>query len=170
MNRRALIKLGLASSSVFATGFLYKDLILQGNSSKPKNELSYLTPTQQQALEPLINAMIKTKDKNLSQNQIEQVLKGMDLAVGFLPPHTRDEIQLLLGLLNSRLFLFATSGVWTSMDQAQEADIEKILKSWNESNFRSLQIAYSGLRELIVETWYSIPGAWHQINYPGATF
>ena len=101
------------------------------------------------------------------QSAIDEVLRAIDATLEHEPPSVREEIHELFGVLTFGATRALLAGIWTSWQDATDADIHRFLANWKDSRFALLRSAYIGLNNLVMGAWYANPRSWPRIGYPG---
>lgn len=164
MQRRTLLKLGLASAVVLAVAGGGVMLL------RPGLQAGRLTPQAREVLAAFSRAVL---DGSLLANpqqaaqQIAQQLDRLDDFIAGLPPHAQAELSQLLGLLGTAAGRRALAGVGTDWPQASVAELQSGLQSMRLSALSLRQQAYHALRDMINGTFYAEPAHWALMGYPG---
>jgi len=119
------------------------------------------------AVAPVMLAGALPEDSDTSQRAIVDVIRGVDTAIGGLPPAVQSEIRDLFGLLVFPVTRRLVAGVREPWLVAAPADIAAFLERWRGSSFALLRTGYRALQELIMAAWYGNPASWPRISYPG---
>lgn len=97
-----------------------------------------------------------------AQNRtLDAIVATMDL----LPEESRDELEQLLELLESRLGLLLLTGNMTPLLMRQPQELVAMLEAWRTSFLDLMVTAFQGLRELVLASYYSCPEHWTRLNY-----
>lgn len=171
------VPLSLARRRVLAGGVLVGTLALGGGALFwPRREAGretagswhFLRPADRAALAALAPALLGPSLWPAPDAAAEQRLaQGVDLAIAYLLPRTRDELRQLFDLLASpggRWLLLGQCAAW---DGAAPAGLAAGLSAWRGHRLDLLRAAYDGLRELVYAVWYGDPAHWPALGYPG---
>jgi hypothetical protein len=98
---------------------------------------------------------------------IERCRETVDAAIAGLSAASRRELDQLFALLAMPPTRIALAGVVPAWNAASEAQVGAFLERWRTHRVALLQSGYLALHDLIAGSWYSDPGAWAAIGYPG---
>jgi len=167
--RRAFLKTGVAGAALlFAARWAAP--IPAADAQTAGLPLNFLTADDAGVLRriaPVMLAGALPDEGAPRKTAIDEVITGVDLAIGYQPPSVRREIRDLFNLLENAVTRALAAGVWTSWDRASDQTIREFLASWHDSRFDLLRTAYIGLNNLIVGSWYGNPKSWARIGYSG---
>ncbi len=164
MQRRTLLKLGVASAVVLAVAGGGVMML------RPGLQAGHLTPDARAVLAAFCRAVLDgslASDPQQAARQIEQQLDRLDAFAAGLPPHAQAELSQLLGLLGTAVGRRALAGVGTDWPQATVAELQSGLQSMRLSALSLRQQAYHALRDMINGTFYAEPAHWALMGYPG---
>lgn len=178
MDRRQFLKLGAASSAALTAVSL--TATLSGCSdSVPLSQQSgagqwkSLRAGDRVFLSAVAPVMLKgtlPTDAKAQKAAIDTMLAYTDAAIFNLGPHNAKQMSELFDLLNFGLSRGLTTGVWSSWDKADEAQIENFLNRWRDSSLSLFNLAYNGLNKLMCATWFGQSESWQQVGYPGPLY
>ncbi len=83
-----------------------------------------------------------------------------------LPPQTRNDLALVLSLLNNAVARLAIGGHWTEWSQLDLARRSESFARWGRSRIPIARTAHQAIRRLVMATWYATPVALKDINVP----
>ena len=163
MQRRGLLKLGIAAGAVLVFGGGLASLATPGVGRDGK-----LTPAGRAAVGAIARAVL---DGGLGDDEaaLARQLDGFDAAIANFPAAVRAELAQLLGLLLAapgRLLLFGTA---TPLHELERAELQAALQAMRTSSLALRQQAYFALRDLNSAAFYAEPAHWAAIGYPGPT-
>jgi hypothetical protein len=164
MQRRSLLKLGIASAVVLAvaggTIALVQPGLVNGRMSDSarstfgaiaKALLDGTLPTEPGAAQTAINGLLDRID---------------DLIVG-LPPHTQAELGQLLTILPTAAGRLGMVGLGTAWDKASVLDIQAALQTMRTSGLAVRQQTYAALHDIVSGSYFAGPETWSLLAYPG---
>jgi len=173
MDRRQFLKLGAASSAALTTVSLTATLSGCSDPIPTDGQWKTLRPSDRVFLSAVAPVMLKGSlpdDPTAQKAAIDTMLTYTDDAIFNLGPHNAKQMSELFDLLNFGLSRGLTTGVWSSWDKADEAQIENFLNRWRESSLSLFNFAYNGLNKLMCATWFGQPESWQQVGYPGPPY
>ena len=91
----------------------------------------------------------------------------IDGLVEGLPEPTQAELSQLLGLLATPLGRRSLAGLATGWDDASVTDLQQALQSMRTSSLQLRQQAYHALHDIVGGAYFSHPGTWARLGYPG---
>lgn len=164
MQRRSLLKLGIASAVVLAvaggTIALVQPGLINGRMSDSarstvgalaKAILDGTLPTEPQAAQIAINGLL---------GRIDALIAG-------LPPHTQAELGQLLTILPTAAGRLGMVGLGTAWDKASTQEIRSALQSMRTSSLAVRQQTYGALHDIVSGTYFAGPENWSILAYPG---
>ena len=107
---------------------------------------------------------------NHREMAINRTLEAIIQSIEYLPEAQQDELMELLESLEGRLGLLLLSGSMTPLLMRQPQQLAEMLESWRHHYLDMLKIAYIGLRELILTSYYACPEHWGNLRYAKPTF
>lgn len=164
MERRTLLKLGLAGGLALAAGAGLVAMV------KPGRQAGRLTATGRAfyaavargVLGPLIPA-----DPAAARPVLDAHLQRLEQAIAGMPPSVQAEIDELTTLASSapgRLALIAMTEPW---DEASTAQVEAALQALRHSSLALRQQVYQALRELTNAAFFADTATWALMGYRG---
>ena len=94
-------------------------------------------------------------------------LQRLEVAINGLPAATQDEIAELSGLLLHPVGRVLLTGLRPDWAEAPLPALREAMQGLRESRLALRQQTYHALRDLSNGAYFSDPGAWAQIGYPG---
>lgn len=167
MQRRTLLKLGLASGAALA--------LVGGGAAlfyQPAWRAGRLTETGRRVVSAVARGVLDGSlpaDAGPQQAALAAHLERMDATLRALPPPTQRDVAKLLALLAlapARLVLAGLTPDWPSASVAQ---IQAALQTMRVSRISLRQQAYQALRDLTHAAYFSDSSSWAQLGYPGPT-
>jgi hypothetical protein len=164
MQRRTLLKLGLASTAV---------LMLAGGAVallQPGLRGGALSPVGREVFGAVGRAVL---DKSLPsaegprQIALDGLLSRIDALVRVLPPHAQDELSQLLSLLGSAAGRRTLAGLDTAWTDASVAEIQQALHGMRLSALALRQQAYAALHDIATGAYFADAATWPMLGYPG---
>lgn len=168
--RRTFLKAGVAGSALLLLGRWPPQAHATDQILDSRFTFTSLTAADAAALVRIVPVMLEEAlpqahgERNAA---IGEIIRGVDLTIGYQPVHIRDEIRDLFGILTGSVTRALVAGIWRSWENATEQDVREFLTSWRNSRLDMLRSAYVGLNNLIVGSWYGNPKSWARIGYPG---
>lgn len=167
MQRRSLLKLGVAAGAVLALAGGGLALWQRGLSADGR-----LTAAGRAVFDALARAILDGSlpaEPAARRPAIDAQLARIDAAIAAFPPAVRGELADLLGLLASTPGRLTFAGLATDWPDATVAELQAMLERWRFSSLSLRQQAYHALRELTNAGFYADPQAWAAMGYPGPT-
>jgi len=164
MQRRTLLKLGLASAAVLSVAGGAIALLQPGLAD------SRLTPAGRAVFAAVGRAILEGSlpvEAAAQQRAVAGLLERIDGLAGSLPPHAQAELSQLLALLHSAAGRRALAGLTTDWPQASLPEIQQALQSMRLSSLSLRQQAYQALHDIVGGAYYSDPSTWARLGYPG---
>lgn len=164
MQRRTLLKLGMASAAVLA---------LAGGAAallQPGLERGSLSSAGRGVFAAVAQAVL---DKSLPaepsarQMALNGLLHRIDVLAQSLPPHAQSELSQLLSLLASAPGRRTLAGLAQPWAEATVADIQQVLQNMRLSSLALRQQAYAALHDITAGAYFSDPSSWSLLGYPG---
>ena len=161
MNRRTFLVTALAGTGALALGVtLYSPSHVGVNKnldSEHRLLFSLLVPVFLDGALPQTASL-----RVVAQNR---TIDAIVATVALLPVDARDELEQLLILLESRLGLLLLTGSMTPLLLRSPNELIEMLEKWRSSYLDMMVIAYQGLRELVIASYYAFPEHWGRLNY-----
>lgn len=164
MQRRSLLKLGLASTAV---------LLVAGGAAallEPGLARGALSPLGREVFAAVGRAVLdKTLPTEPGAREIalNDMLARVDTLVGALPPHAQGELSQLLSLLGSAAGRRTLAGLSASWAEASVAEVQEALQGMRISTLGLRQQAYAALHDIAAGAYFSDPASWPLLGYPG---
>ena len=163
--RRQFLKVGVAGAlALGAVRVAYGPF--SGRDVPPPDDYPFifLTPTDRAIITAVAPVIL---DGALAAHAVEQVVRGVDVAIAGLPPQVQDEVAQLFALLGFPVTRRLAAGVWSNWQEARPQDVAAFLQRWRFSSIAMLRSAYQALHRLVAASWYGNPASWQSIGYPG---
>jgi hypothetical protein len=93
--------------------------------------------------------------------------QNLDTVLSGLPAHAQAELAQLIGILQTWAGRRWLAGGKDSWAHAKPNQIGDWLRSWQNSSFAMLHLAYQSLVSLSAAAWYSESSTWEVSGYPG---
>lgn len=166
MQRRQVIVAGIASTAA-AIGVAY---VLTPHDVVDKNnvDLLFLNRHDQvilSALLPVLLAGYIDPSAPFPAALNTKISVTVDQAIALQLPRIQAELRQLFSLLEvniARVVLTHQLANWNELDGAAK---QQMLLSWRDSALTLLQIAYSGLHDLVIAAYYTDNTYWQAIGY-----
>lgn len=164
MQRRTLLKLGVASAAVLAvaggaTAFLQPG-IARGQLTTAGREVFYAVG------QAVLDKSLPAED-GPRQIALDGLLTRIDVLLASLPPATQNELSQLLSLLASQPGRLALAGLGTPWADAPVADVQRALQGMRLSSLALRQQAYGALHDIAAGAYFSDKASWALLGYPG---
>ena len=168
MQRRTLLKLGVASSALLA---------LVGGAAaliQPGLDRGALTAASRDVFRAIGLAVL---DKTLpadsatnptaGQAAISALLGRIDVLITALPAHAQDELSQLLSILATGAGRRALVGLSAPWQNTNVPEVQAALQDMRVSSLAVRQQAYSALHDITAGAYFSEPSTWAVLGYPG---
>ncbi|NRD75346.1 TAT leader-containing periplasmic protein [Shewanella sp. VB17] len=166
MERRTFLTTAFVGTAALALGgnIYSTDHVRVNNALESEHRLlfSVLIPVFLEDALPNVEAM-KMAAKNRTLDAIADTLS-------YLPKQGRAELEELLVMLEQRLGLLLLTGSITPLMMRSPDELISMLEYWRNSFLDLMVIAYQGLRELVMTSYYACPEHWSHLNYLKPTF
>ena len=166
MQRRTLLKLGLASAAALAVAGGAAGWLMQPGLQHDGR----LSPAGQGVFAAVGRAVL---DKSLPAEEGERhkviagLLARIDTLVQALPPHAQAELSQLLSVLVSAPGRQALAGLGQPWGQASIADLQQSLQGMRLSGLALRQQAYAALHDIATGAYFADAATWPLLGYPG---
>lgn len=104
---------------------------------------------------------------DLRDRQVLAHLDRVALTIRGFPPHAQAELAQLLLLLDSTPGRRWFAGLRAPWAEASTAQVAAALEHLRQSGWSLQQQAYHALRDITNASYYSEPGTWGHLGYPG---
>ncbi len=175
-NRRSFLKLGVVGSSVLAGAGVLGSVQGCGNHTIENptqinaQTLGYLREKDAIILSAVAPAVLQGNfptEPELRQQKLDQLLIDIDQFLQNTTRHTQRKVHELFDLLYLSPFRMLVAGIWSSWQNADEAEVLAFLESWQDSRFNTLRQGYVLLTQLPTLMYYDQPDNWTDDIYPG---
>lgn len=164
MQRRTLLKLGVAAGAVLAVAggglALLRPGWIDGHLSASGREVFGAVARA------VLDGSLPT-DPAAQRAAIAAHLGRLDVTIAGFPAAVRGELADLLGLLGMAPGRLAFAGLAPSWGEASVAELQAALQDMRTSRLALRQQAYHALRDLTNAAYYADPSTWAQLSYPG---
>jgi hypothetical protein len=164
MRRRTWLALGAVSAAALAIGGGGLALLRPGVSH------ARLSPAGREVFAAAGRALLDgtlPPEAPAQQAGIEALLVRIDALIANLPPHAQAELSQLLALLASAPGRRAFAGLAAPWPQASVAQLQDALQSMRISSVSLKQQGYQALHDIVGAAYFSDPGTWALLGYPG---
>lgn len=164
MQRRTLLKLGLASGVVLA---------LAGGAAvllRPGLDQGRLTAPARTLFASLGRAILQgtlPTDPQAHARAVQGLVERVDVLAQGLPAHMQAELSRLAGLLCTAPGRRGLAGLAPDWAEASEAEVQAALDGMRFSGLALRQQAYQALREIVGGAYFSDESTWAAVGYPG---
>ncbi|MES2960714.1 MAG: hypothetical protein V4792_21165 [Pseudomonadota bacterium] len=165
MQRRTLLKLGLASGAV---------LVIAGGGAallyEPGWHEGRLSPSGRRVLGAVARAVLDgtlPTGVDAQRAALAAHLDRMDATLRGMAPSAQHEVGDLLSLLAATPGRLALAGLSTDWPGADAADIQTALQAMRSSRIGLRRQAYHALRDLTHAAYFADRATWVQLGYPG---
>lgn len=165
MQRRTLLKLGLASAAV---------LVVAGGAASWWQPGLQADASLSLAGRDVFSAIGRgVLDKSLPQEAVARqaaldgLLGRVDTLVQALPPHAQAELSQLLSVLASAPGRLALAGLRQPWPHASVADLQQALQDMRLSALALRQQAYGALHDIATGAYFADAATWPLLGYPG---
>jgi hypothetical protein len=165
MQRRSLLKLGVASAAVLAVAGGTLAMLQPGLRD------GRLTPAGRAVFTAVSAAIL---EGSLPTGEAQQpamggLLERIDGLVAGLPAHAQGELSQLLALLHSAAGRRGLAGLDEDWSSAGVRQIQEALQGMRYSRLQLRRQAYQALHDIAGGAYFSEPATWSMLGYPGPT-
>jgi hypothetical protein len=164
MQRRSLMKLGVASAVVLAVAGGGIALVTPGLAD---GKLGAAGRAVFRAAGAAILEGSLPQNAESRETALDGLLDRVDALVLALPPHVQKELSLLLSLLASAPGRQAIAGLGSDWSSASVPQLQQALQSMRVSMLSLRQQAYHALHDIVGGAYFSHVQTWAQLGYPG---
>jgi hypothetical protein len=164
MQRRTLLKLGIASAVVLAVAGGAVSMIQPGlvNGKLSDGAKLVLKRVAQAILAGTLPA-----DAAAQEASLQALLQRADAFIGSLPDTVQAELSQLFSLLPTAAGRLGIVGLSASWEAATVAETTAALQSMRISGIALRQQAYLGLHDMVCAPYFSGEESWKVLGYPG---
>jgi hypothetical protein len=164
MQRRSLLKLGLASAAVLAVAGGAASLVAPGWTG------SALTRGGREVFAKVAETVLDQTLPKAPQEREAALLKLLDrinILVAALPGHAQDELSQLLAVLATSAGRNLLAGLSAPWPEASVAQTQQALQAMRVSTLGVRQQAYAALHEISGAAYFADESTWTVLGYPG---
>jgi hypothetical protein len=164
MERRTLLKLGLAGGLVMAAGAGLVALVKPGRQAGRLTApgRAFYAAVARGVLGPLVPV-----DPAAASPVLEAHLRRLEQTIASMPPGVQAEIDELTTLASSAPGRLALIGLTVPWDDASPAEVEAALQTLRRSSIALRQQVYQALRELTTAAFFADAATWTLLGYGG---
>jgi hypothetical protein len=160
MKRRTFITGAFATTAALALGVsLYRPELVPEDSGDKAHALLFAV------LLPVLLEDALPDVPVLREAAINRTIEAMHDTMSLLSDEKQAELTELLQMLESRLGLLLLTGSMTPLMLRSTDELVAMLEHWRHHYLAMLNLAYQGLRELVMAGFYSSPEHWSRLNY-----
>lgn len=166
MQRRSLLKLGVASAALLAIAGGSLALLQPGLAQ------ARLTLASREVFAALGSAVLDgtlPAEPAARRRAVEGLLDRLDGLIAGLPAHAQEELSQLLALLASTPGRRSFAGLSSQWRDASIPELQASLQAMRLSTLALRQQAYQALHDLIAGAYFSDSATWSLLGYPGPT-
>jgi hypothetical protein len=166
MRRRHLLKLGLVSATALAAAGGVAVWWSAGPSGAPAG----LPPAPREIFRAVARGVLDgvlPDDPAVAGVMLDRHLERVEVAVAAFPPHARQELAQLLSVLANPVGRRLLAGVNAPWNDATVAQLQDGFDAMRRSSLALRRQAFLALRDLTNAAFYSEPGTWAYLDYPG---
>jgi len=166
MQRRSLLKLGMASAAVLA---------LAGGTLamlQPGLREGRLAPAGRGVFTAISGAILEGSLPPAEPQKsaaLASLVERIDGLIAGLPAHAQGELSQLLALLHSAAGRRTVAGLNEDWPQASVQQIQRALQDMRLSRLQLRRQAYQALHDIVGGAYFSEPATWSMLGYPGPT-
>ena len=169
LSRRSVLRVGLGTTVLFATGTLLGACQPTGNASMAGAETPFrvLRPTDIAilgAITPVVLDGMYPPDRARANATFMPQLDRFLFSTNTM---NHEVLHQLLDLLDIRVIRWAMTGLWSDWQDADDASIDAFLQRWRDSRVGQLRAGYAQLTQIINLVWFAQPANTASL-YPGA--
>ncbi len=164
MQRRTLLKLGLASTALLAIAGGAAVLI------QPGVERGTLTPAGGAVFTSIAQSVLDTtlpQQASFRQVEVTALLGRINVLISALPPHAQGELSQLLAILATSAGRRTLAGLAVPWPDASVPEVQAALQDMRLSGLAVRQQAYAALHDITAGAYFSEPSTWALLGYPG---
>ena len=166
LNRRTILKAFIASSGIVAGGFYLVHDDTDRTSYLEKISLKNLANSEAIILSLIITVIIADQEQ-LQEEDLTRWLTNIDEALSYLPTQQKNEFLLLLDTLTFKLGRLILNANFSKWQELERKALDDVLSRWRFSSRDVLNVAYLGVKQLIMAVWYGESENWKDTGYPG---
>ena len=169
LSRRSVLRVGLGTTALFATGALLGACqpAIRPSADTGGYAFQVLRPKDIAilgAITPVVLDGLFPADRARANAAF---MPSLDRFLFSTNTMNHEVLHQLLDLLDVRLVRWAMTGLWSDWQTADDADIESFLQGWRDSSIGQLRAGYAQLTQIINLVWFALPDNTASI-YPGA--
>lgn len=166
MKRRTFFKLGIGGAALLAVVGGGLALLRPGwvDGQLSADARSVMRATARAVLDGSLPADAREREAALHGH-----LQRLGATIAGFPKAMQDELSQLLSLLASAPGRTLLAGLHTPWDEASVAELSAALQQMLGSSLALRQQAFHALRDLTNAAYFSDPGTWPLLGYPGPT-
>jgi hypothetical protein len=164
MQRRSLLKLGIASAVVLAVAGGAVALMQPGLQNGKLSEGARLIFSR--AGETILAGTLPA-DAGPKQIAINSLLDRIEAFIAGTPDHVQAELSQLLGLLNTAAGRRGVVGLSPSWHDATVPEMTAAFQAMRESSVSLRVQAYQALHDIVSASYFSGQESWTALGYPG---
>ncbi len=164
MQRRSLLKLGVASAVVLAIAGGTIALIQPGLVNGRMSESARSTFSA--ISRAILDGTLPT-EPGAAQTALSGLLDRIDGLIAGLPPHAQAELGQLLTILPTAAGRLGITGLGTAWDKASVPEIQAALQAMRVSSLDVRQQTYAALHDIVSGSYFAAPETWSILAYPG---
>lgn len=169
LSRRSVLRVGLGTTALFATGALLgacqpSPVSVGGTDGGAFRVLRPADIVILGAITPVVLDGLYPEDRTRANAVFMPQLDSFLFSTNTM---NHAVLHQLLDLLDIRVIRWAMTGLWSDWQSAEDADIEAFLQGWRDSRIGQLRAGYAQLTQIINLVWFAQP-ANNASLYPGA--
>jgi hypothetical protein len=164
MQRRSLLKLGVASAALLAVVGLPLATLRPGLDGARLSHAARVvfTAVGGAILDGTLPASGPARERAMAA-----LLDRIDALVANLPPHAQAELSQLMAVLASAGGRRALAGLDKSWQEATLGELQASLNAMRTSSLTLRQQAYQALHDIVGGAYFADASTWTQLGYPG---
>ncbi|HCE41819.1 MAG: Tat pathway signal protein [Alcanivorax sp.] len=168
VSRRGFLKLGFWGATALTLGAGGATL-LTGCSGDPGPASGYqhLRERDLELLRPLMAPLLAGGLDAVAGAGPDDALKAFDRLLAGGSEGARGQLFQLLDLLQLGAARWWVTGTWAHFADQDEAQLQRTLAEWSDSDNGFAQLAFKGLTQPLMMAWYVTPDAGLGTGYPG---
>jgi hypothetical protein len=169
LSRRSVLRVGLGTTVLFATGSFLGACQPSQNASMTGNESRFrvLRPTDIAILGAITPVVLDGMYPSDRAGANAVFMPQLDSFLYSTNTMNHEVLHQLLDLLDIRVIRWPMTGLWSHWEDADDASIEAFLQRWRDSRVGQLRAGYAQLTQIINLVWFAQPTNTASI-YPGA--
>ena len=166
MNRRTLLKFGVAGTALLAVGGVGVSLQSSAPAPQPVDGLRVLSDQEHAALHAIAEALLPGTRGFPTAAEIGVATK-VDTALSHMHPSDVFEIKMIIRMMENGLFNFVFNRNLRPLSRQTVEVRQSILDSWRIGKPWPTRAMFKSIHDLCAASYYTDPRVFPHIGYPG---